>query len=139
MDILLNYKMKKSPCKGQERKEKMEGMIYDGTRVRAYESLKALCGYAGETPEWCDALWTQLLEDEELFKRDELIQMLCNLVPKPTGESETGEAVRLLLFFRQMDQSRGKAGGYGQEDHCRMVDMVLRAFADMARRNREGK
>ena len=41
-----------------------------------------------------------MLETEELFKRDELIQMLCNLVPKPTGESETGEAVRLLLFFR---------------------------------------
>lgn len=135
MDILLNYKMKKSPCKGQERKEKMEGMIYDGTRVRAYESLKALCGYAGETPEWCDALWTKLLEDEELY--GELLYYMKNntLLDRMRREGCT----LTDLFARQMDQSGGKAGGYGQEDHCRMVDMVLRAFADMARRNREGK
>ena len=39
----------------------MGGMIYDGSRIRAYENLKALCSYAGETPEWCDALWREML------------------------------------------------------------------------------
>ena len=113
----------------------MEGMIYDGTRVRAYESLKALCGYAGETPEWCDALWTQLLEEEELY--GELLYYMKNntLLDRMRREGCT----LTDLSARQMDQSRRKAGRYGQEDHCRMVDMVLRAFADMAGRNREGK
>ena len=92
-------------------------------------------GYAGETPEWCDALWTKLLEDEELY--GELLYYMKNntLLDRMRREGCT----LTDLFARQMDQSGGKAGGYGQEDHCRMVDMVLRAFADMARRNREGK
>ena len=53
-----------------------------------------------------------MLEDEELFKRSELVEMLCDIVPKLPGESEAGEAVRLLMFFRIVfDRFYEKADG----------------------------
>ncbi|PWM30930.1 MAG: hypothetical protein DBX58_07785 [Clostridiales bacterium] len=113
----------------------MGGMIYDGSRIRAYENLKALCSYAGETPEWCDALWREMLRDGELY--EELLYYMRNNTFR--DRMRCRGCTLIDLFARQMDRRSSSWGGADCDDHCGLVDMVLRAFADMARMKRSGK
>ena len=46
----------------------MGGIVYDARRIRAYEGLVALGGYAGKDPEWLDGLWGKLIADNGLMK-----------------------------------------------------------------------
>ena len=123
------------PCKGLERNGTMEGMIYDGSRICAYENLRALCSYAGETAEWCDALWKEMLRDGELY--GELLYYMRNNTLQ--DRMRCRGCTLIDLFARQMDRGSSGRGAAEEDDHCRLVDMVLRAFADMARMKRGGQ
>lgn len=106
----------------------MAGIIYDSTKIKVYENLKTLCRFAGETQEWCDALWMELLGDEELY-REFLYYMKHNALDDKMsccGYTMTD------LFIWQMEQYNLLHDTGKNTERCQKVDMVLRAFATMA-------
>ncbi|MDO4333707.1 MAG: hypothetical protein Q4C58_13625 [Eubacteriales bacterium] len=106
----------------------MAGIIYDSSRIKAYENLKALCKFAGETQEWCDMLWQEIAPDTELYR--ELLYYMRNnsLADKVNccGYTLTD------LYVWQMDRYNLFHDTGKNTAQCRKVDMVLRAFDTMA-------
>ena len=43
-------------------------VIFDQSRLRAYDGMMRLCEYSGETQEWCGQLWNAMLLDPELYE-----------------------------------------------------------------------
>ncbi len=111
----------------------MTGIIFDSTKVKVYENLSALCNFAGESPEWCDALWQEILADGGLY--EELLYFmrshtLCDRV-SCCGYTLTD------LFVWQMDKYNLLHDTGKNTAECRKVDMVLRAFDTMARMKKD--
>lgn len=106
----------------------MAGIIYDSSRIKAYENLKALCKFAGETQEWCDMLWQEVAPDTELYR--ELLYYMRNnsLADKVSccGYTLTD------LYVWQMDRYNLFHDTGKNTAQCRKADMVLRAFDTMA-------
>ena len=77
----------------------MSGILYDARKIKAYEALLELCELAGETQGWGDALWEELLHDEELM--EEMVYYLehHNLLGKASCEGYT----LIDLFVWEMD------------------------------------
>lgn len=46
----------------------MSGILYDARRVKSYEGFLALGEYAGKDSKWLDALWKELVLDNDLMK-----------------------------------------------------------------------
>ena len=46
----------------------MNGIVYDGRKIKAFEGLLALGEYAGKEERWISELWEALVLDEELMK-----------------------------------------------------------------------
>lgn len=114
----------------------MAGIIYDSTKVKVYENLKALCSFAGEPQEWCDMLWQEIVPDAELY-RELLYYMRNNSLEDKArccGYTLTD------LYVWQMDRYNLLHDTGKNTAACRKVDMVLRAFEAMAqmKKNPEG-
>lgn len=106
----------------------MAGIIYDSSKVRIYENLKALCRFAGEGQEWCDALWLEIMTDEELY--GELLYYMKN---NTLNDRMSCCGYTLIdLFIWQMERYNLLHDTGKNTEQCRKVDMVLRAFETMA-------
>ncbi len=106
----------------------MAGIVFSTGKIKAYDRMAALCGLAGEGEQWCDALWTELLLDKELF--DEMVFYLENhsLLDKVKCE---GYGLTDLYVW-QLDRYNIIGDTGKNTDACNKERMVLHAFYDMA-------
>lgn len=106
----------------------MAGIIFDGSRLKAYENLKAMGRFAGESQEWCDALWQELMLDRELYE-----EFLYYMKTNSLNDRVRCCGYTLIdLFVWQMDRYNLLHDVGKNTADCRKVDMVLRAFETMA-------
>ena len=42
-------------------------ILFDQSRLKAYDGLMRLCEFAGKTGEWQQALWSELLTNQKLY------------------------------------------------------------------------
>lgn len=106
----------------------MAGIIYDSSKVKVYENLRTLCSFAGESQEWCDALWQDIVTDPELY--GELLYYMHN--DTLSGRMSCCGYTLIDLFVWQMDKYNLLHDTGKNTADCKKVDMVLRAFETMA-------
>ncbi len=106
----------------------MNGIIYDARRVKAYEGLLALGGYAGKAPEWLDGLWEQLVADGGLMK-----EFMYYLDHHTFCDEEKCRGYGLTdLYVWQMDRYNLIRDIGKNTECCNKEAMVLNAFHTMA-------
>lgn len=107
-------------------------IIFDQSRLKAYDGLLRLCQYAGQSAEWCNALWSELLTDVQLY--DAFVHYLEHHelpeFPKCEGYSLTD------CYVWQMEQDNLRRDTGKNTVHCNKEDMVLQAFMTMAQMKR---
>ncbi len=111
----------------------MAGIIYDSSKVKAFENLKALCSFAGETQEWCDALWMEMVQDDALYG-EFLYYLKHNTLHD--GMSCCGYTL-IDLFIWQMEHYNLLHDTGKNTEECRKTDMVLRALDMMAKMKKD--
>lgn len=106
----------------------MSQIIYSTEKIKAYEGLKKLCEYAGESEAWCNELWMSLLTDVELY-REFLYYLEHHSFAdhmKVSGYSLTDCYVwQLERYNLAKDTGKNTAS-------CNKEEMVLQAFHTMA-------
>lgn len=105
----------------------MSGIVYDARRIKAYEAMLELGQYAGFDKEWCDALWSDLLIDLELF--DEFVYYLDHHTIE--GKVRFEGYTLIDLFIWEMDIYNLIADSGKNTETCNKETMVLRAFKTM--------
>lgn len=106
----------------------MTGMIYDSSKIKAYENLKSLCSYAGESEEWCDGIWMEMVQDEELYEEFRYYM----------NHSAFRDRMRCCgygltdLFVWQMSRYHLRHDSGENTQNFHKVGMALRAFKMMA-------
>lgn len=102
-------------------------ILFDQSKLKAYDGLARLCEYAGESEEWCGLLWQELLGDPELYEafvhyleRHELPDR-----PRCEGYSLTD------CYVWQMEQDNLRRDTGKNTAQCNKEEMVLRAFMTM--------
>lgn len=111
----------------------MAGIIYDSSKVKVYENLRTLCSFAGESQEWCDALWQDIVLDPELY--GELLYYMHN--DTLSSRMSCCGYTLIDLFVWQMDKYNLLHDTGKNTADCKKVDMVLRAFETMAQMKRD--
>ncbi|MBO5033038.1 MAG: hypothetical protein J6C19_13550 [Lachnospiraceae bacterium] len=111
----------------------MAGILYDARRIKAYEGLLALGELAGESNQWCDLLWEELVFDQELF--EELVFYLEHHYLKDAVHCEGYGLTDLYIW--QMNQYNIIGDSGKNTDACNKDRMVLKAFKDMIEMKKE--
>lgn len=107
----------------------MAGILYDARRIKAYEGLLALGEIAGESKQWCDDLWEEIVFQTDLL--DELIYYLENRCLK---DHVTCHGYCLTdLFVWQMNKYNIIGDTGKNTAACDKDRMVLKAFMDMTK------
>lgn len=105
----------------------MAGVIYDGTKLRVYMALQEVCLEAGETKQWRDEFWTELLEDEEVLE-----EFIYYLEYEDLREKLCCHGFSLIdLFVWQMGLANLRMDTGKNTAACNKESMVLRAFRAM--------
>lgn len=108
-------------------------IIFDQSKLKAYDGLMRLCEFAGETELWQQTLWGELLLNQELY--DAFVYYLEHHglpdVPKCEGYSLTD------CYVWQMERDNLRRDTGKNTAQCNKEDMVLRAFQMMAGLQRE--
>ncbi len=103
-------------------------ILFDQSRLKAYDGLTRLCRFAGETEEWQQALWNALLFDRGLY--DAFVYYLEHHalpdVPKCGAYSLTD------CYVWQIEQDNLRRDTGKNTASCNKEDMVLRSFMMMA-------
>ena len=106
----------------------MASIICATEKLKVYEGLQMLCEYAGKSGQWCDSLWTAMLDDPELY--EEFLYYLENHSfadrMKTAGYSLTDFYVRQMRYDNLIKDT-GKNTAV-----CNKEEMVLQAFRAMA-------
>ncbi len=105
----------------------MAGILYDARRIKAYERLLALSETAGETRQWCEALWEELVFDSELT--DELVFYLEHHSLRDKVHCEGYGLTDLYIW--QMNRYNLIRDSGKNTAACNKDRMVLHAFRDM--------
>lgn len=102
-------------------------ILFDQSRLKAYDGLARLCAFAGESGEWQQALWDGLLQNRELY--DAFVYYLENhsLPDRP----KCGAYSLADCYVWQMEQDNLRRDTGKNTDSCNKEDMVLRAFMMM--------
>ncbi|MBQ7839621.1 MAG: hypothetical protein IJ390_03930 [Lachnospiraceae bacterium] len=111
----------------------MTGIIFDSGKIKVYENLCALCRYAGESQQWCDLLWQELLLDAQLY--EEFLFFLKN--GTLNDKMNCCGYTMIDLFIWQMDKYNLLHDTGKNTAECKKVDMVLRAFETMAQMKKD--
>ena len=105
----------------------MAGILYDARRVKAYERLLALGEIAGETKQWCDILWEELIFDSALLE-----EMVFYLEHHYLMDKVHCEGYGLTdLYIWQMNRYNIIGDSGKNTAACNKDRMVLHAFRDM--------
>ncbi len=105
----------------------MAGILYDARRIKAYERLLSLGETAGETRQWCEALWGELVFDSELT--DELVFYLEHHSLRDKVHCEGYGLTDLYIW--QMNRYNLIRDSGKNTAACNKDRMVLHAFRDM--------
>lgn len=103
-------------------------VIFDQSRLRAYDGLARLCEYSGETQSWCGKLWNEMLFDRELYEA--FIYYLENHSFSEKLKCEGYSLIDCYVWEMEQDNLRRDTGK--NTDQCNKEDMVLHAFWTMA-------
>ncbi len=103
-------------------------ILFDQSRLKAYDGLMRLCGFAGKTEEWQQMLWNAFLLDRGLY--DAFVYYLEHHalpdIPK------CGEYSLTDCYVWQLEQDNLRRDTGKNTVNCNKEDMVLRAFQMMA-------
>ena len=111
----------------------MAGILYDARRIKAYERLLALGETAGETRQWCEALWEELVFDSELT--DELVFYLEHHSLRDKVHCE-GYGLTDLYIWQMNRYNLIKDTGKNSRT-CNKEKMAMQAFRTMADMKKE--
>ncbi len=105
----------------------MTSIVYDGTKIKVYGLLTEVCELCGETEEWRDSFWGELLGDQEIYE-----EYVYYLKTHDLREKVTCAGYTLIdLFIWQMGLSNLKMDTGKNTAACNKESMVLRAFRSM--------
>lgn len=111
----------------------MSGIVYDARRIRAYEGLMALGGYAGKDARWLETLWRELVPDGPLMK-----EFMYYLDHHGFLDELKCEGYALTdLYVWQMDRYNLVREVGKNTECCNKEAMVLNAFYTMSRMQKE--
>lgn len=103
-------------------------ILFDQSRLKAYDGLMRLCEYAGESEAWQQSLWSELLMNQELY--DAFVYYLENHgLP---DEPKCGAYALTDCYVWQLEQDNLRMDTGKNTESCNKEDMVLRAFMMMA-------
>lgn len=106
----------------------MSQIILGLEKIKAYEGLKMLCGYADKSEQWCDGLWMDMLTDPELY--GEFVYYLEN---HSLADKMKIEGYSLTDFYVWQMERYNLANDSGKNtDICNKEEMVLQSFKTMA-------
>ncbi len=102
-------------------------IIFDQSRLKAYDGIVRLCEYAGKSEAWCSALWEEMLLDRELY--DAFVYYLEH---HAFSENMKCQGYSLIdCYVWQMEQDNVLRDTGKNTAQCNKEDMVLRAFDSM--------
>lgn len=108
-------------------------IIFDQSKLKVYDGLMRLCGFAGKSEAWQQNLWSEFLLNRELY--DAFLYYLENHglpeFPKCEGYSLTD------CYVWQMERDNLLRDTGKNTAQCNKEDMVLRSFQMMADMQRE--
>ncbi len=103
-------------------------ILFDQSKLKAYDGLMRLCEFAGESEEWQQALWSELLLNQRLY--DAFVYYLEHHglpdFPKCGAYSLTD------CYVWQIEQDNLRMDRGKNTADCNKEDMVLRSFMMMA-------
>ena len=98
-------------------------IIFDQSKLKAYDGLMRLCEFAGKSEAWQQTLWSEFLQNRELY--DAFLYYLENH-SLPEGYSLAD------CYVWQMEQDNLRRDTGKNTVQCNKEDMVLRSFQTMA-------
>lgn len=108
-------------------------ILFDQSKLKAYDGLMRLCGYAGESEQWQQTLWNEFLTDQKLY--DAFVYYLEHHslpdMPKCGAYSLTD------CYVWQIEQDNLRMDTGKNTAACNKEDMVLKSFMMMAEMLRE--
>ena len=111
----------------------MAGILYDARRIKAYEGILALGEFVGETKQWCEELWEELVLDRELLE-----EFVFYLEHHCLMDKVHCEGYGLTdLYIWQMNRYNLIRDSGKNTDACNKDRMVLHAFRNMADMKKE--
>lgn len=109
------------------------GILYDARKLKALEFLNDLCEYAGKGSDFTQELWTEFLNDDELYK--EFVYYADNHTflddMKISGYSMSD------MYVWQMDRYNIVRELGKNPAACNKETLVLNAFREMANMKRD--
>lgn len=108
-------------------------ILFDQSKLKVYDGFIRLCEYAGETQEWQQSLWNELLVDRGLY--DAFVYYLEHHALPESPKCEGYSLVDCYVWQMEQDNLRRDTGKNTAQ--CNKEDMVLRAFMMMAGMQRQ--
>jgi hypothetical protein len=105
----------------------MAGILYDARRIKAYDRLVQIGESSGETKQWCDKLWEDMVFQNDLL--EEFIYFLDNHSLKDNVKCEGYGLIDLYMWQLNKFNVMGDSGK--NTEFCNKDRMVLWAFRDM--------
>ncbi len=106
----------------------MSSILFDQSRLRAYDGLVRLCEYTGKSEEWCNELWNEMLTDRELY--DAFVHYLeHHELPE---QPKRGGYSLIDCYVWQMEQDNLRRDTGKNTAVCNKEEMALQAFMTMA-------
>lgn len=103
-------------------------ILFDQSRLKAYDGLMRLCEFAGKPEEWQQALWNVLLTDRGLY--DAFVYYLeHHALP---DAPKCGKYSLTDCYVWQIGQDNLRKDTGKNTAGCNKEDMVLRSFMMMA-------
>lgn len=111
----------------------MTGILYDATKVKVYELLAASCSRAGESDEWRDSFWLEVLQDGEVYE-----ELVFYLRHHELRERLRAYGYTLIdLFIWEMGQANLRMDTGKNTGLCNKESMALRAYRAMLELKRD--
>lgn len=105
----------------------MSLVLYNASKIKSYENLKAMFKSIGENIELADKLWQEMLIDQELL--EEFNYFVVNGTLK--GTAKCGELTLLDIYFSQMNKYNIYHDMGKNTDVCNKNRMILNSFFEM--------
>ena len=103
-------------------------ILFDQSRLKAYDGLMRLCEFAGKSGAWQQTLWSEFLTNRELY--DAFVYYLENHGLPDEPKCGTYSLTDCYVWQTRQDNLRMDTGK--NTASCNKEDMVLRAFMMMA-------
>lgn len=111
----------------------MSVILYNASKIKSFENLKALTLMVGENEAYATELWQDMLMDEELL--EEFNYFVVNRSIR--GSIRCGELSLLDIYFNQMSKYNLYHDMGKNTAECGKERMVLHAFKQMADMRRD--